>query len=504
MPSRLLQFARPLLLALALVAALPAGAFLVGDADAPRLVLEYFNEFTGHFVLLSDPAEIAGVDAGSAGPGWKRTGFWFHALADSHAPNVCRFYSRPYNSHFFTADPLECDYVRTHDADWTYEKTDFAIATPRQGVCAAGLTPVYRTFNNRWRENDGNHRFQLDPAIRDDMVALGWSDEGVAFCALDAGRDTQKSFLVATNQVRPSAECEDESINLGPCIALNQIPRLVNAIMAWAPPWYLTRGENYSLVFEQVTGLDSTVFTAQPPFDTNAVAQHSFAQASFPTSSDFGIHVSAADRTFGLLASINPLYQLSTAVPAAGTSDARVFPWAWAHDNQIDLSFTVLVETLRRKDSASHAYGHPTLQFRDLRSGHQLYVTIGTFGTNITGPADIATDYTAVDGGTGRVIVGTMFRADPAFGKRITGDALACHADASSGDCGVSGPQSYHFRIRRADFPVILARARALDPALSTDPADYFLANFHFNNEIYGNAELGLTLSGYRLEISGY
>jgi hypothetical protein len=484
------------------LAAAPATAFFLGNPDPPKLVLEYFNEGTGHFVLLSDPAEITAVDGGSAGPGWKRTGFWFHAMNEPRAtPNVCRFYSRNYNSHFFTADPAECDYVRTHDANWTYEKTDFAIATPVQGACAAGLTPIYRTFNNRWRENDANHRFQLDAVIRDDLVAQGWSDEGIAFCAVDAGRDTQKSFLIATNQVRPSAECEDESINLGPCIALNQIPRLTNMIMAWAPPWYVTRGDNYSLVFEQVTGLDSNVFTAQAPADTNAVALHSFAQSNFSSSTQIGIHVSALDRTVGTLASINPLYQMSTAAPASWQTDARVFPWAWAHDNQIDVSFDLHVQMVRRGDSSSHAYGHPTLQFRDLRSGHQLYVTLGAFGTNVT---NIEDDYTAIDGGTGRVIVGTNFRADPAFGRRISGEAMICHGDATSGDCGMSGAQPYHFRIRRADFPVILERARALDPALSTDPADYILANFHFNDEIFGDAQLGLTLADYRLDVSGY
>ncbi|CAH1905803.1 hypothetical protein NTGHW29_660004 [Candidatus Nitrotoga sp. HW29] len=39
---------------------------------------------------------------------------------------------------------------------------------------------------------------------------------------------------------------------------------------------------------------------------------------------------------------------------------------------------------------------------------------------------------------------------------------------------------------------------------LSGNVADYALANFHFNNEVYLDGELGLTLSNYKLEIFGF
>jgi len=34
--------------------------------------------------------------------------------------------------------------------------------------------------------DDPNHRFTTDAATRDQFVAQGWDDEGIAFCALSA------------------------------------------------------------------------------------------------------------------------------------------------------------------------------------------------------------------------------------------------------------------------------------------------------------------------------
>jgi hypothetical protein len=56
---------------------------------------------------------------------------------------------------------------------------------PAAGVCPPGTVPVYRVFDNR---TDANHRYMIDRALRDQMVALGWIAEGdgpdlVVMCA---------------------------------------------------------------------------------------------------------------------------------------------------------------------------------------------------------------------------------------------------------------------------------------------------------------------------------
>lgn len=488
-----------LAVAAALAAPLPAAAFII-ITTPPKPVHEYYNEHTKHFVLLSDPAEIAGVDAGSAGAGWKRTGYSFGARNTGVAPNVCRFYAPGPNSHFFTADATECAFLRANDTGWIYEKLDFAVDLPVNGACGADRTPVYRLYNDRFRQNDSNHRFIPDAAARDDMLAAGWRDEGVAFCAEYGLRKPLQSFAIATSQVRPSAECENESINLGPCIALNQIPALPNRIASWEPPFYVTRGAGYSPLFRELTGDDGNVHTGQPPADTGAVAAHSFVQTTF-ASGQFGIRVSPLDRTIGALASINPLYQFTTSAPPPGAADARVFPWRHGLQNDLVVSFNLRVKTALRSGAGSQAYGHPTLQFYDTLGGQHLYVTLGAYGTGVDTVPD---NLVAVDSATNRVIVGTAFRADPLFGKRLAGSFLVCDRAGARGTCDQPASDAFAFRIDRESFRKVVGIARSLRPQLSENPADYLLANFHFNNEIHLSAELGLALANYKLELFGY
>jgi hypothetical protein len=486
-----------------LAAASPAGAFPIPiDPYPPKTVHEYYNEYTKHFVLLSDPAEISGVEAGAAGPGWKRTGYSFAANNETlAAPNVCRFYAPGVNSHFFTANAQECAFLRDNNTGWIFEKLDFSVDVPLNGACAAGRTPILRLYNNRAAQNDSSHRFVPDAAVRDDLVAESWRDEGVAFCAQSAYRQPLGTAAIATSQIRPTAECENESINLGPCIALNQIPVLPNQIDAWAPPWYVTRGANYSPLFGEITGNDGNLHTAQSPGDTSAVAAHSFVQTTF-TSGEFGIHVSYLDRTFGSLASINPLYQFTTSAPAPGAPDARVYPWRHGLQNDLVVSFNLRVKTLRRLAKGSQAYGHPTLQFLDTASGQHLYVTLGAYGTDmedVPGPPLLM-----VDSATNRVIVGTLISANAAFGKRLAGGLIRCDRPETPGTCEALASDAFAFRLNRDAFRKVLEFARSVRPLLSANPEDYVLANFHFNNEIYLSAELGLTLANYKLELFGY
>jgi serine protease len=55
---------------------------------------------------------------------------------------------------------------------------------PIDGACAAGTTPLYRLYNNRWLYNDSNHRFVSRQDLREKMASQGWIDEGVAMCLI--------------------------------------------------------------------------------------------------------------------------------------------------------------------------------------------------------------------------------------------------------------------------------------------------------------------------------
>jgi hypothetical protein len=43
--------------------------------------------------------------------------------------------------------------------------------------------------------------------------------------------------------------------------------------------------------------------------------------------------------------------------------------------------------------------------------------------------------------------------------------------------------------------------ARQLEPGLSSNPADYFVDNFHFNNEVYIDGEVGLQIGMINLRL---
>jgi hypothetical protein len=172
----------------------------------PITVVEFYNATLDHYFVSPLAADIDALDTGRFG-GWARTGRTFAAWPTAAAGGpgaspVCRFYIPPQkgDSHFFSASPIECAEVERKIAtDPNFAgivletRSAFYIALPDvvTGACATGTVPVYRLWNGR---ADSNHRYTIDRAIRDEMVAKGWQAEGygpdpVAMCAPFAGND---------------------------------------------------------------------------------------------------------------------------------------------------------------------------------------------------------------------------------------------------------------------------------------------------------------------------
>ena len=171
------------------------GSFMV---DSASTVVEYYSDKLDHYLITAWQDEIAALDAGTA---FERTGerfkAWLHASdAPASAVPVCRFYASGPNSHFYTADPGECQYLKSlqqkQAADaaakgqlfpgWQFEAIAFYAVAPQNGSCPANTRPVWRAYNERAAENDSNHRFTVTDAVRLAMKA-SWTDEGLAFCA---------------------------------------------------------------------------------------------------------------------------------------------------------------------------------------------------------------------------------------------------------------------------------------------------------------------------------
>jgi uncharacterized delta-60 repeat protein len=153
-------------------------------------VVEYYNVDLRHYFMTANPAEMTSIETGGAGPGWQRTGYGFgvyvpEAGVPIGARPVCRFYGAPGigpNSHFYTADADECTAVK-RDRGWTYEGTAFYVLPAINLGCAAGAPPVFRAYNNRFPQNDSNHRYATNRALLEALQPQGWSVEGVVFCA---------------------------------------------------------------------------------------------------------------------------------------------------------------------------------------------------------------------------------------------------------------------------------------------------------------------------------
>ena len=160
-------------------------------------VKEYFNTPLAHYFITADSAEQRSVETGGAGLGWQATGQTFTVYGDTStllpAPGVilrrvCRFYGKPGvgpNSHFYTADDGECEFVKARDPGWQFEGLVFPVVLKTAtNTCPGGFVPIYRSYNNGFARNDSNHRYVADIAVHQSMIARGWADEGIVFCSL--------------------------------------------------------------------------------------------------------------------------------------------------------------------------------------------------------------------------------------------------------------------------------------------------------------------------------
>lgn len=161
-----------------------AGAVRTAAAFAPPAnpvtLVEYYHAALDHYFITWVPAEIAGLDTGTASQGWTRTGLAFNAFAalQSGTSGVCRIYIPPGrgDGHYFGRDQAECITTLTAFPSFVQEAPAFFYLYPAaSGLCAAGTLPVYRLYSNR---PDANHRYTTSRAVRDAMVTTGWLAEG--------------------------------------------------------------------------------------------------------------------------------------------------------------------------------------------------------------------------------------------------------------------------------------------------------------------------------------
>ncbi|QJR09688.1 hypothetical protein DSM104443_00738 [Usitatibacter rugosus] len=152
-------------------------------------VLEYYHPRINHYFMTIEPSDIPIILA----DGWQPTGYsfkgwrWFQPPSDPAlaAAQVCRSYgglNGGPNSHFFSAEPSECPLA---DRGWFLEGVVFyARRVGQPGLtCPDGYLKVQRAYNNRFPQNDSNHRFSTSDSTMRDMRRVGWIIEGAVMCS---------------------------------------------------------------------------------------------------------------------------------------------------------------------------------------------------------------------------------------------------------------------------------------------------------------------------------
>jgi dienelactone hydrolase len=161
-------------------------------AGGETRAFEFLNTDLNHYFVAAGGDEIASILSGGAGRGWVLTGESFKVWpampsdASLSASAACRFYGVPAggpNSHFFTANASECDFVKRHGG-WFYEGIGFYIREVlADGSCPDGYLEVNRAYNLGSPRNDSNHRFSTSDSTMREMARKGWGVEGTVMCA---------------------------------------------------------------------------------------------------------------------------------------------------------------------------------------------------------------------------------------------------------------------------------------------------------------------------------
>ena len=161
---------------------------------APTTVVEYFVPALKKYFITGRDNEKAAL--AQYPDTYRPTGMSFVAGPGLAPPTgtqpICRFYfaSPLANTHFY-GGPADCALVGNAfkgNIAVTNEGVDFAIAVPDSaGNCPASApAKVYRSFNNRSAQNDGNHRYTVSTNRYNQMIAQGYSADGAVFCAATA------------------------------------------------------------------------------------------------------------------------------------------------------------------------------------------------------------------------------------------------------------------------------------------------------------------------------
>jgi hypothetical protein len=411
---------------------------------------------------------------------------------------MCEFVSNTGSppSIFLTINAGECQALQQPGSGWTYVPMsttppgDAPLSAfevdPSTGSCATGTVPMHR-FVNPGSTNGGlvNHRYVNDDSILAQMrVRPGWHEEGIAFCVESASlrpidiavqnlwdlrAPGPPDFLACNNGIGRYDWCM-ESANM---TALSS----VTPITASASDAYFAktgaRGDGY---IEAVPGMGND-------------PGHSFAQTFYSSlTPGAGIFITSLDRTAGNVSSVATRNMIFD-------GDSLQHPFASIYDVDMDvqLYYRLFVRRVRAAGDGNAAYVQPLVTFVDASSGHRLVLSPGAIGT------PPLSDFATRDAATGNTLV-FIALGTSSVGRSTGLPALRTPAVFDSDNpWGWGGDFTY--RINRTEFGRVIAMARAVDPALSTDPKSYAIETYGLKGEIVGTADIGYNVEHLELSL---
>jgi hypothetical protein len=417
------------------------------------------------------------------------------APACSLARRVCAFEdqgSPPPASRFYTINAGECAALKQPGSGWTYlpmttlgetggpSLSAFEV-NPATGACHPALVPMYRFVKTGGR-GPRNHRYVADTAVLEQMRGRdGWVREGIAFCVLRTESNplwTLEPGFQWLQAPAPPATCDNGVGRNGTCLESDNMPALRDVRQFPGP----------ATLFASRSGAFNPVgWVYSLPFSTaEEAATHSFAQ-TFGTSPGAGFFVTSLDRIAAGTSSLRGRTEVLGAAPAP--------PFLASYEVEMDLvlAYRLFVKRARAGGAGSEAYVQPLVTLRDQRSGLAMALSPGAIGT------PPMADGTFRDAATGDV---TVFLA---LGSTSIGRSLGLPALRISKTFDADNPWGwggdFEYRINRTEFARALERARALEPRLSNDPADYRVEALTLKGEVAGDAEIGYQVERMGLSV---
>lgn len=149
------------------------------NADFPGMAL-------GRYGYAANSEEQKVFDASAA---WIRTGQSFKSGGYVSVCSVATAAALDTSTRFYSANANECAVFAASPAFpviGTPIRASRPIPTTTPGAavnCPTATVPLYRLFNNGFGTGKGyGHRYLTSNAVRQEMIPVGWIDEGVAMC----------------------------------------------------------------------------------------------------------------------------------------------------------------------------------------------------------------------------------------------------------------------------------------------------------------------------------